>query len=199
MYAYFRRWEADGTWEAVAGAVRRDLRVELGRDPEPSAAIMDSQTVKTTEQGGPRGYDGGKRTNGRKRHYLVDTEGLLLELVVHAAKLSEGAGAKLLLAKAKAALRRLQKIWVDQGYKAGVVEWAQVEVGYLLEVVAREAGTKGFKLLPRRWVVERSIAWIGRYRRMSKEYEALTETSEAMIWAAFGITMLRRLVKLRAS
>ena len=120
-------------------------------------------------------------------------------LVVHSAKISESAGARLVLAKAKAAGRALKKIWVDQGYKAGVVEWAQTELGYLLEVVMRPPGSTGFAVLPRRWVVERSFAWIGRYRRLSKEYEALTATSEAMIWAAFGGTMLRRLVKRRAS
>lgn len=122
----------------------------------------------------------------------------MTELVVHAANLSESAGAKLVLAKARAAGRALAKIWVDQGYKDGAGEWAQAELGYPLEVVARPPGTRGFRLLPRRWVVERSFAWVGRYRRLSKEYEALTETSEAMIWAACGSTMLRRLVKLCA-
>lgn len=124
---------------------------------------------------------------------MVDTEGFLTELVVHPANISESAGAKLVLAKARAAGRTLKKIWVDGGYQQGVVAWAQVELGYELEVVARPAGTTGFVVLPRRWVVERSFAWLGRYRRLSKEYEALTETSEAMIWAAFGATMLRRL------
>ena len=119
----------------------------------------------------------------------------MTELVVHAADLSESAGAKLVLAKAQAAGRRLGKVWVDGGYQAGVVAWAETELGYPLEVVARPIGRKGFAVLPRRWVVERSFAWIGRYRRLSKEYEELTETSEAMIWAAFGTTMLRRLAK----
>jgi putative transposase len=119
--------------------------------------------------------------------------------VVHAANLSESAGAKLVLTKARAAARALARIWVDGGYQAGVVRWARAELGYALEVVARPPGTKGFAVLPRRWVVERSFAWIGRYRRLSKDYEALVETSEAMIWAAFGGTLLRRLVKRRAS
>ena len=104
-----------------------------------------------------------------------------------------------MLAKAHAAGRELGKVWVDGGYKAGVVEWAETELGYPLEVVARPPGAKGFAVLPRRWVVERSFAWIGRYRRLSKDYEALAETSEAMIWAASGATTLRRLVKLQAS
>jgi putative transposase len=123
----------------------------------------------------------------------------LTELVVHAASLSESAGAKLVLSKAKAAGRELKKVWVDGGYQEGAVEWAMSELGYPLEVVERPPGTTGFRVLPRRWVVERSFAWIGRYRRLSKEYEAMTETSEAMIWAAFGTTMLRRLAKPQTS
>jgi putative transposase len=120
---------------------------------------------------------------------------LLTELVVHPADISESAGARLVLTKAKSAERALAKIWVDGGYQQGCVAWAQAELGYPLEVVARPPGHKGFAVLPRRWVVERSFAWIGRYRRLSKDYEALTATSEAMIWAAFGTTMLRRLAK----
>ena len=119
----------------------------------------------------------------------------MTELVVHPASDSESAGAKLVLGKAQAAGRRLGKVWVDGGYQAGVVAWAETELGYALEVVARPVGTKGFAVLPRRWVVERSFAWIGRYRRLSKDYEALTTTSEALIWAAFGTTMLRRCAK----
>ena len=122
----------------------------------------------------------------------------MTELVVHAADLSESAGAKLVLSKAKAAERRLRKIWIDGGYKAGVVAWAQATLGYALEVVERVPGRKGFAVLPRRWVVERSFAWLGRYRRLSKEYEGLTATSEGMIWAAFGGTLLRRLVRRQA-
>ena len=169
---------------AGAGAERRGAGQPDGQDPR---------------KGGPRGYDGGKRVTGRKRHFLVDTEGLLTELAAHAADLSDGAGARLVLGKAKAAGWALGKAWVDRGYKAGVIGWAETAVGDRLEVVARPPGTTGFAVLPRRWVVERSFAWIGRYRRLSKEYEALAEASEALIWAAFGTTMLRRSARLRAS
>ncbi len=133
------------------------------------------------------------------RHFLVDTEGFPTGPAVHPADLSEGAGARLAPAKAKVAGRRLGKVWVDGGYQAGVVAWAVAELGHDLKVVGRPPGTKGFAVVPRRWVVERSFAWIGRYRRLSKEYEALTETSEAMIWAAFGATLLRRSARLKAS
>ncbi len=119
--------------------------------------------------------------------------------MIHPAHVSESAGAKLVLTKAQAAGRELAKIWVDGGYQAGVVAWAEAELGYSLEVVARPAGSTGFTVLPRRWVVERSFAWLGRFRRLSKDYEALTATSEAMIWAAFGTTMLRRLATKRTS
>ena len=126
---------------------------------------------------------------------MVDTEGWLTELVVHAADVSERAGAKQVLGKAKAAGRVLAKIWVDDGYQAGVVAWAETELGHPLAVVARPPGRTGFAVLPRRWVVERSFAGIGRYRRLSKDYEALTTTSAAMIWAAVGTTMPRRVAK----
>ena len=116
-------------------------------------------------------------------------------MVVHAADVSASAGAKLVLGKAQAAGRALGKIGLDGGYQAGVVAWAEAELGYALEVVARPPGSQGFAVLPRRWVVERSFAWIGRYRRLSKDYEALTDTSEAMIWAAVGTTTLRRLTR----
>jgi putative transposase len=117
---------------------------------------------------------------------------------VHPANLSEGAGGKLVLAKAHAAGVRPAKTWVDGGYQAGFARWARAELGWAVEAVTRPPGATGFAVLPRRWVVERSFAWIGRYRRLSKEYEALTATSEAMIWAAFGGTMLRRLARLKA-
>ena len=119
--------------------------------------------------------------------------------MVHPANLSEGAGARLVLGKAKAAGRSLGRVWVDGGYQQGCVDWARAELGYALEVVARPPGARGFRVLPRRWVVERSFAWVGRYRRLSKDYEGLTATSAAMVWAAFGTTMLRRLARLRAS
>ena len=156
----------------------------------------DGQDHRT---GGPRGCDAGTKATGRKRHVPVGTEGFLPERAVHPADLADSAGAKLVLGKAKAAGRRLGKVWADGGYQAGVVGRAETELGDALEVVARPPGTRGFAVLPRRWVVERSFAWVGRYRRLSKEDEALPETSEAMIWAAFGATMLRRLVNLGAA
>lgn len=130
---------------------------------------------------------------GRKRHILVDTLGLLLAVAVHPADVQDSEGAKLVLTKALARFPRLAKIWVDQGYKAHFVAWAQAARAWVIEVVARPAGTKGFQLLPRRWVVERTFAWLGRCRRPSKDYEALAETSEAWIHLAMIHLMLKRL------
>jgi len=150
-------------------------------------------------KGGPRGYDAGKKTNGRKRHYLVETDGLLLRVKVHAADIQDYDGARLVLAGTRVRFPRLRRVWTDGMYRGALVPWAKREAGVELGIVAPPKGTKGSRVLPRRWVVERSIARMGRYRRLSKDYEATTETSEAMIYAAFGGTMLRKLVRRRAS
>jgi putative transposase len=130
---------------------------------------------------------------------LVDTDGLLMRVRVHAADIQDRDGAKLVLGGTRRRFPRLRRVWVDRNYRGALIAWAQREAGVTLEVVAPPKGTKGFRVLPRRWVVERSIAWMGRQRRLSKDYEAMTETSEAMIYAAFGGTMVRKLVRRNAS
>ncbi len=154
---------------------------------------MDSQSVKTTAVKGIRGYDAGKKVKGRKRHILVDTMGLLLMVLVHAADIQDRDGAKLLLNKVKGSFSRLRLIWADGGYAGKLVDWVLNIHGWTLEIVKRDKGVKGFQVLPRRWVVERTFAWLGRYRRLSKDYEVLTETSEAMIYACMVHLMVRRL------
>ncbi len=193
VYHYFRQWKGDGTWERMNQALHTKLRVAAGREAEPSAAIVDSQSVKTTAVKGIRGYDAGKKVKGRKRHILVDTMGLLLMVLVHAADIQDRDGAKLLLNKIKGSFSRLRLIWADGGYAGKLVDWALNIHGWILEIVKRDKGVKGFQVLPRRWVVERTFAWLGRYRRLSKDYEVLTETSEAMIYAAMVHLMVRRL------
>jgi len=199
VYHYFRLWREDGIWAQISDALRIEVRVAEGRDPQPSAAILDSQSTKTTEKGGPRGYDAGKKVNGRKRHLLVDTLGLILMVVVHAANIQDPAGAKLVFEKVKGRLPRLQLIWADGIYTGSLIEWVKTVCGWVLSIVKRTDDVKGFQVLPRRWVVERTFAWLGKYRRLSKDYELLPETSEAWIYAAMIHVMVRRLARVHTA
>ena len=196
VYDYFCRWRDDGTWQKILDALREAVRQQAGRHPAPSAGSIDSQTVKGTEVGGERGYDGNKKVNGRKRHIIVDTLGLLLAVMVTAAAADDGTTAPQLLAKLDAHTHpRLALLWADQKYHNQTLDrWlSQQQVSYKIEVVERPVGAKGFVLLHRRWVVERTFAWLGRYRRNSKYYERLTASSEATLKVSMIHLMLRRL------
>ena len=194
VYYHFRKWCLDGTWRYLNQALRRYDRLQRKRKPNPSAAIIDSQSVKTTEAGGVRGFDAGKRVNGRKRHIVVDTIGNLLDVVVHAANIQDYHGAKHVLRKVTETVDTLQRIWADGMYeKDGLVEWVRDTLQIALDVVKRPPDQQGFVVLPRRWVVERSFAWLGRYRRLSKDYERCTHSSEGIIYVASIHTMLRRI------
>ena len=144
-------------------------------------------------KGGPRGYDAGKKVMGRKRHIIVDTIGLLLAVVVHPADIQDRDGAKLVINKLMGRFPRLRLIWADAGYAGRLVDWAQALGGYVLAIVRRPRDSHRFEVLPRRWVVERTFAWLGRCRRLSKDFEALPETSEAWVHVAMVHLMLRRL------
>lgn len=197
VYDYFAQWRDDGTWAKLVQALRERTRVEAGREPTPSAVCIDSQSVKTTEMGGPeRGYDGGKKINGRKRHLLVDTLGLLLVVLITSAGLDDGAAAPILLGHVTPQdFPRLVTIFADQKYHNHALDaWmAEHRAGWHIDVKRRPAGTKGFTPLEKRWVIERTNAWPGRYRRNSKDYERSIESSTAMIQISHIHLMLNRL------
>ncbi|SCG35700.1 Transposase [Micromonospora siamensis] len=196
-YRWFRCWSADGTWDRVHDLLRDAVRVAEGRDPQPSAAVLDSQTAHSHQGGEAIGYDAGKRTRGRKRHVLVDTCGLLLKAVVHSASIQERAGAKLVLARITETFPLLGLVWADAGYvnqvDKGLLAWARTHAGLDLQIVARNADVKGFQVLPRRWVVERTFAWLGRCRRLARDYERKPAHAEAMIKVAMIRLMAARL------
>jgi putative transposase len=195
VYYHYRKWCWDGTWEAVNTMLREQVRQAADRDAQPSLAIIDSQSVKTTEVGGEHGFDGAKKVNGRKRHILVDTMGNLLCVLSHAAHIGERSGAESLLLKIPEKLwTRLDKILADGGYEGQAFQaWVEQTFDVQFEISLRPPHTKGFVLVPIRWLVERTFAWLGRYRRLSKDYERLTENSEGMVYLASISRLLNRL------
>ena len=211
VYHYFRLWCRDGVWHAIHSALRCALRRALGRNAQPSAAIIDSQSVKTTGVGGPRGYDGGKKVKGRKRHLLVDTQGLVLTVKVHDADIADRDGARLVLDGITADFPHIAKLWVDSGYNGRFRTWAAENLSWNIELVKHWwNGSRGrivmpnveplplpsgFHVLPQRWVVERTFAWLGHNRRLSKDYERLPVTSETFVYTAMSRIMIRRLAR----
>lgn len=193
VYGYFRQFQADGTWEAVNRFLLRRTRLKAGKTPDPSAGIIDSQTVRCTPQGGVRGVDAGKKINGRKRHLVVDTLGLLLTVWVSAASVQDRVAAPILLGALQRRVAPLRHLWADSGYSGDLVTWAKQALGWTVDIVRRTTGQRGFAVQPRRWVVERSLAWMTRCRRLTRDYEGQPETTEAWFYLASIRLMLRRL------
>jgi len=193
VYQYFQHWRDDGTWERLNRELRIEVRQSVGKDSEPSAAILDSQSVKSTETSGSRGFDAGKKIKGIKRHVLVDTLGMLLCILVTTADVQDRDGARQLLEKVKGKFPRLQKIWADGGYAGQLIEWVKTICGWVLEIVKRSDPIHKFEVLPKRWIVERTLGWLNRSRRLSKHYERYQESSEAMVYIAMIHLMTKRL------
>ena len=197
VYHYFARWRDDGTWQTIHAALRDDTRRAAGREVSPSAAIIDAQSVKTVEQPATcRGYDGGKRVKGRKRHLAVDTLGLLLVVVVTAANVGDRTGARLVAGGLTHRFVRLLTLFADAGYRSQpLTDWLRAMGGWTLEIVRGVTGQNGVRIEPKRWIVERTFGWLNRYRRLSKDYETHPETSEVMILIAMTHLMARRVQK----
>jgi putative transposase len=193
VYYYFRKWRENQWFIALNHNLLKKVRIQSGKQENPSAAIIDSQSVKTDEQAEACGYDAGKKVKGRKRHILVDTLGLLLTTKVLTADIQDRDGAKLLFLEIKEQMPHLQLVWADGGYRGKLIEWVAVHCLWILEIVKRSDKQKTFKVLPKRWIVERTFSWLNRNRRLSKDYERKIESSEAWIYLAMSILMLKRL------
>ena len=195
VYHYYRTWKRSGLLPQIHDHLRELVRLESGKMPKPTAAILDSQTIKSSESSGERGYDAGKKINGRKRHLLVDTMGLILMVMVLPANVQDRDGARQLLKRCFGIYKALRLIWADGGYAGQLITWVKGRLGCLLEIVKRTDNVRGFKVQPRRWVVERTFGWFGRYRRLSRDYERLSTSGEVMACLAMTRLMLRRLTK----
>jgi putative transposase len=194
VYHYFRLWKRNGLWQEIHTHLREHVRLAQGRKSQPSAGIIDSQSVKSSEASDERGYDAGKKINGRKRHILVDTIGLLLMVVVLPANIQDRDGAKQLLTAHfnQKTRRRVKHIWADGGYAGALLDWCRELFRCTIEIVKR-SDLHCFKVLPRRWVVERTFGWFGRYRRLTRDYERQARTGETMVYLSMIRLMLTRL------
>jgi putative transposase len=191
---YYLEWTRSGIWDQVLERLRELARVAAGKRPEPSAAVMDSQSVKTTGHGEARGYDAGKQVKGRKRHIVVDTLGLLLLVMVTPASMQDRDGGVQLCDEVQQQFVRIKKLWADSSYRGELVEYVQLWCRFVLEIVKRPADQRGFQVQPKRWIVERTLSWLNPFRRLSKDYETTSESSESMVKIAHIHVLLRRVL-----
>jgi putative transposase len=199
VYGLFRNWKLDGTWQMIHDRLREKTRRAEGKKSTPTVAIIDSQSIRTAEGGEDRGYDAGKKITGRKRHIAVDTLGLILSVVVHPANMQDQDGAWPVLEKLYEHFRRIKVVFGDAAYgRNDLPNWVLGTFRWTLQTVLRPVGVKGFVVLPKRWIVERTFAWLRRYRRHSKDYEKTTASSESFTHIAMIALMLKRLEKANA-
>jgi transposase len=193
---WFYIWRDNGLWRSITHALVMLVREAEGREASPGACVIDSQSAKTTESGGPRGYDAGKKVNGRKRHILTDTPGLMIEAVVHTADIQDRDGGPLVLRNIRGRFPFLTHIFADGGYAGEKFAGALAETGnWSIEIIKRSDTAKGFVLLPRRWVVERTLAWLSRNRRLAKDFESTIESATAWLFLASVQLLTRKLAR----
>jgi transposase len=194
VQGYFYAWRDTGRWHRIVRALVRQARRKLGRKPTPTAAVIDSQSASTTQAGGPRGFDPGKRVHGRKRHIVTDTNGLLLAVHVHPANVQDVHGAVPLLERVRDRFPKLRHVFADRVYRGKQLVDALAHCGpWTIDIIQRPPGVKGFQLLPRRWVVERTFAWFGRCRRLARDFEGSASTEVAWLLVAHLRLLTRRL------
>ena len=195
VYYYFRKWTAEGLIEEMHELLRSFCRKQAGRDPSPSMGLIDSQSVKTSSMTQEKGYDGGKKVQGRKRHIVTDTMGFILSIVIHSADLQDREGAKEVLQALRFRFPRLKKILADGGYTGELPLWLLQLTGWTLEIVSKVVGIGGFNVIPKRWIVERTFGWFNFYRRLAKDYELNIECSTAFVHLTMCRIMLKRIKK----